>query len=82
MAFLAPSGELELSRAMVTCFPGPGALRLGRGDAAGAGGLALDVRLLRVRRLRRVDIMKAVFKELRICLFHYTASSLQRIREV
>lgn len=58
---------------MVTCFPGPDALRLGRVDAAGAGGgaggLALDVRLLRVRRLRRADIMRAVFKAVEICFF-------------
>ena len=39
MPFLPLSGELELSRAMVTCSPRLDAVRRGRLDPVGAGGL-------------------------------------------
>ena len=55
MAFFAPSGEVEGSRAIVTCLAeGLDAVRRGREGLAGVGALGGEVRLLVwERRVRR-----------------------------
>ena len=63
MAFWGPSGESELSRAMVISLDSPEAARRGRFDAPDGGGLGLDISALRVRRLLRAGIFrKATYK--------------------
>ena len=58
MAFWGPSGESELSRAIVISLDSPDAARRGRFDAPDAGGLGLDISALRVRRLLRAGMLK------------------------
>ena len=60
MAFFAPSGEVEGSRAIVTCLAeGLDAVRRGRGGSAGVGALGGEVRLLVwERRVRRGGMLR------------------------
>ena len=59
-AFFDSSGEFDSSR--VTFTVEPEVARRGRPDAVGAGGLEVDVRLMRVRVERRIGIMMRCFQ--------------------